>query len=406
MLLGKFLRTQNSKVAASVFMIINAFVWLFCISATLKKIIYINAFSNHLSMLVWGLNFCGATFSILFGAFYESKLQKRTTFLFFWTMIGVISSLSLPLINVNTPSGAIAISFLFSASLGLGLAACTAFFADCTRTENRGKLAGITMFLLMGLGVLMMSLVTEDILSTTLILALWRALGLIPFLFIHLHEDQTQKKKDIPFTSIIKERSFILYAIPWTMLLLVNYLFMPIGTEVYGENFLFVSVIIENVLAGVFAIIGGFLCDIVGRKRVSITGFVILGLGYAFLGMYPLNILSWYFYMVADGIAWGMLCVIFLFTIWGDLSSDRSSEKYYALASLPYLLSNFLRFSAGSFIASTISVYAVFSFAAFFLFLAVIPLMFAPETLPEKKLRERELKKYIEKAKKIKEKYV
>jgi len=31
--------------------------------------------------------------------------------------------------------------------------------------------------------------------------------------------------------------------------------------------------------------------------------------------------------------------------------------------------------------------------------------MFAPETLPEKKIRERELKKYIEKAKKVKEKY-
>jgi len=37
--------------------------------------------------------------------------------------------------------------------------------------------------------------------------------------------------------------------------------------------------------------------------------------------------------------------------------------------------------------------------------LAVIPLMYAPETLPEKKIRERELKGYIDKAKKVKEKY-
>jgi F0F1-type ATP synthase membrane subunit b/b' len=46
-----------------------------------------------------------------------------------------------------------------------------------------------------------------------------------------------------------------------------------------------------------------------------------------------------------------------------------------------------------------------FSLAAFFLFLAVVPLMYAPETLPEKKVRERELRDYLEKAKKTKEKY-
>jgi hypothetical protein len=45
------------------------------------------------------------------------------------------------------------------------------------------------------------------------------------------------------------------------------------------------------------------------------------------------------------------------------------------------------------------------SIASFFLFLAVIPLFYAPETLPEKEIKERELKGYIEKAKKIKEKH-
>jgi hypothetical protein len=38
--------------------------------------------------------------------------------------------------------------------------------------------------------------------------------------------------------------------------------------------------------------------------------------------------------------------------------------------------------------------------------LAVLPLMYAPETLPEKRIRERELKQYIEKAKRIREKSI
>jgi len=46
-----------------------------------------------------------------------------------------------------------------------------------------------------------------------------------------------------------------------------------------------------------------------------------------------------------------------------------------------------------------------FSLASFFLFLAVLPLMYAPETLSEKKIREMELRSYTERAKKIKEKY-
>jgi len=36
--------------------------------------------------------------------------------------------------------------------------------------------------------------------------------------------------------------------------------------------------------------------------------------------------------------------------------------------------------------------------ASFFLFLAVIPLMYAPETLPEKAMKDRDLKSYTEKA--------
>ena len=124
------------------------------------------------------------------------------------------------------------------------------------------------------------------------------------------------------------------------------------------------------------------------------------------MGIYPESLYSWYFYTLADSIAWGIFFVIFIFTIWGDLSFGASGDKYYAIGGLPFYISNFLRLTIGSYIAEAVSSQSIFSFTAFFLFLAVIPLMFAPETLPEKKIKERELKKYIEKAKKIKEKYV
>jgi len=47
---------------------------------------------------------------------------------------------------------------------------------------------------------------------------------------------------------------------------------------------------------------------------------------------------------------------------------------------------------------------ASFSFASLFLFIAVLPLIYAPETLPEKKIQERQIRKYVEEARKVAEK--
>jgi MFS family permease len=158
---------------------------------------------------------------------------------------------------------------------------------------------------------------------------------------------------------------------------------------------------IEFVLGGVSAVIFGFLADAKGRKRLAVAGFALLGLGHAILGFSMGNIIGWWFYTFVDGIAWGIFITIFLFTLWGDLAEEFRSERYYAIGILPYLLSTFLRFAIGAFIADAIINYSViFSFASIFLFLAVLPLVYAPETLPEKIVRDRELKNYLEKAQK------
>jgi ABC-type transport system involved in cytochrome bd biosynthesis fused ATPase/permease subunit len=94
-----------------------------------------------------------------------------------------------------------------------------------------------------------------------------------------------------------------------------------------------------------------------------------------------------------------LLATAFFTTIWGDLGQNGEKEKYYVLGGLPYLLSNFLYVLIKPY-ASAIPVAAAFSFASFFLFLAVLPLVYAPETLPEKTMKDRELKNYIERAKK------
>lgn len=85
--------------------------------------------------------------------------------------------------------------------------------------------------------------------------------------------------------------------------------------------------------------------------------------------------------------------------MWGDLGENYEKEKLYALGGIPLLLTNFLSVLIAPYVKS-IPLGTAFTVASFFLFVAVIPLMYAPETLPEKSLKDRDLKSYLEKANK------
>jgi MFS family permease len=391
-------------VLVNIILIVNVFVWYFYAFTILKEIIEGLELTYFENLILWATNFIGAATSALVGASLTNKLGRRISFILFWILIGVVFSLIPILVNITTIIGALIVSLLFGVSFGLGMPACMGYFTECTTTENRARLGGI-LFFITGLGTFSLGMASvSDFVTRILILAAWRGLGLIAFFFIKQSERLNEVSKKVSYGSILTQRSFMLYFIPWIMLCLVNYSTIPVTIKFFNENLVHFSEVVESALIGGFAVIGGFISDIVGRKRVAIVGFVMIGLGYAALGIYPGN-LSWYFYTVVDGIAWGIFFTIFLMTLWGDLAYGAPSEKYYALGGLPFLLSNFVQIIVGSYIAETISIYTVFSLASFFLFLAVLPLMYAPETLPEKKIRERELKGYIDKAKKTREKY-
>jgi len=384
---------------ASIVLISNTFVWYSIAFEILKRLI------SESALAVWAIHFSGAVFSALAGAALTDKIKNKETFLTSWMVFGIFSSLSLTFVKTTSMLNAWVVSILFGASFAFGLPASMEYFTNFTDIENRAKL-GSLIILVNGLGVFLFgTILPNNIILQGLILAIWRGCGLIIFLAINPRHEIMSKRKSISFVFVLNQRSFILYLIPWTIFSLVNYLSIPVQFKILGSDTVEFLIMIEYALIGVFAIVGGFLSDLIGRKRMSITGFIMLGLGYAILGIYPENLFSWYFYILVDGAAWGIFWVLFVITLWGDLSYDVSSDKYYALGGIPFFISNFLRLIVGSYIAETVSPYAIFSLTSFFLFLAVIPLMYAPETLPEKKIKERELRKYIEKARKIREKY-
>jgi len=129
---------------------------------------------------------------------------------------------------------------------------------------------------------------------------------------------------------------------------------------------------------------------------------VALGLAYAAISIAP-TMFFWYLYFVVDGASWGILSLVFIFVLWGDLSQHGGREKYYAIGSIPYFLVPIIRVIISPFVMPPANL--AFSLASFFLFIAVLPLMYAPETLPEKKVELRRLRKYVEKAKEIRKKH-
>jgi len=309
-------------------------------------------------------------------------------------------------INISTFPTLMLFSALVGIYFGLGMPICLGYFAASTEATNRSRLGGLT-FLFIFLGFfLFISLGIEDFVHNAIFLSLFKSTGLLLLFFLKPNEKQIGQSDQVSYSFIFKNRSFLLYFIPWLMFSIVNYTAVPIVDsigKVFSDEIASLSPVIENVTAGIFAVVFGFFADFIGRKRLILAGFSLLGVGYACLGLFLGNIYAWWFYTITDGVAWGAFYTIFIMTMWGDLSQKKSSEKYYAIGSLPFLFSNFMRLSISTYVA-TISESAVFSFASFFLFLAVLPLIYAPETLPENKMKERELQNYIEKAQKVRKK--
>jgi MFS family permease len=396
----------NAKLIGTISALIaNTFIWYFYAFNILRDILSDPQLSYEV-FAAWSINFGAAALSAILGATLTKKLEKRSPLIIFWITLGIFSSFLPIFLDTTNNIVTLALSLLFGISLGLGLPSCMGYFSESINTENRAKTGGIVTFIF-GLGAFLLGVIpATSIVERSLILSIWRIFGLLAFLPTKNAKITDRRSEMISYAQIFAQRSFLLYFIPWCMFCLINYSIIPITTNFFGEDFVRFSAVIEGALVGIFAIVGGFLADIFGRKRLSILGFVALGVGYAILGLFSKNLFGWYFYITVDGMAWGIFSNLFLITLWGDLAYGNPSEKYYAIGGLPFLLSNFLRFIVGPFLVQAIPIYTVFSLASFFLFLAVFPLTYAPETLPEKRIRERELRQYIEKAKKIREKSI
>lgn len=389
--------------------VVNAFSWYFPLYVLFGSVLEKSQVGFSILLAGLGVHYIGAIGSAFAGAAIVKRFSSRTTFLSLWMFIGVVASAMLIMLDARNLPYLFSVSFILGFSLGLGFPSCLAYFGDNTFEENRGRLGGITYFA-SGIGMLLFGLLTSMFTFAVgaLIFTFWRGLGLILFHFTKPRQEQRQSKTEVSYKQVLIDKSLVLYLIPWIMFCLVNFLEMPMlnasADILFGPNITFLFPLAEFGIGGIVALIGGSFADSIGRKRLVIFGFMALGIAYAVLGLFPNIILSWYLLIILDGIAWGIFCLMFYFVIWADLAGNRAKERYYLIGVLPIIVSGYLQILLTPY-AELIPISVAFSLASFLLFLAVLPLLYAPETLSEKEMEKKRLKKYLEDIKKIKEKY-
>jgi len=386
---------------------LSVFGWYFIAQQILDQLIIGLEPSHNENVTIWVTFYLSIIGTSIIGAFL-SKTVGAVKFLCVWTIFGIITSL-LPALLINiTYCQVWFVSLLLGTSFGLGVPSCLAYFKEYTTVENRGRIGGITFIIVNIISVFFVEILFGifDLTIVSIFFALLRGLGLIVF-FIK-PENQSSSQTSVSFVSILRDRDFLLYFIVWFMFPLINaFESVLVGNylQLWNNSLLDTMVIVEPIAATFSILIAGILCDLIGRKKIILFGFVTLGLAYGIVGLVPDSVALWYLYFIVDGVAYGIFLLIFVLTLWGDLAKSGRSEKYYTLGSIPYFLSFIIPLLVPQTLVTDIGLVAAFSLASFFLFVAVMPLVFAPETLPEKKMELRRLRSFAEDAKKAKEKY-
>lgn len=401
---NKFLQREFLAVFI---VVVNTFSWYFPLYFFLGNILGRIPMEFTSLLAIYGIHYVMIIAFAAIGTALVKRFPNREAFLSVWMFTGLIASSLMVALETLDIAYISLVSFVLGSSLGLGLPSGLAYFGDHGTEETRGRLGGITFFA-SGLCIFLVGLLISfsTVIIGVMILVMWRGLGLALFLLVRPKEIiRKENAAEVSYKSILLDKSFLLYLVPWTMFCLINFLEMPVASILLSAEIASLIPIAEYGIGGLAALIGGWFADLVGRKRVIVFGFIMLGIGYAVLGLFPSIILSWYVYIILDGFAWGIFSLMFFMIIWSEMAGNRVKEKYYLIGVFPWLISAYIQILFTPF-AELIAVSAAFSLASFFLFLAVLPLMYATETLPEKKIEIRRLKGYVEQAKKTRDKYV
>jgi len=369
------------------------------------SIVYIYQFFNYnillgrtidpnLTLFILDVSFFSAIFFLILGAILDQFFRKKVHLL--WNLIGALFA-TIIFIPLDGMVSAVLFAILGGFSASLAIPGIISKIIGITTFENRGSTAGLFIFFVYAL-VFSTSIFINSAYSLAIVLI---TIKLINAALVILRKPKDATNDDAALMAPFAMSSKLAFLAVWGIFLLVDILASNSASQLLPKETLSMIVLQSIALGFASMLLGGWLMDHYGRKKLMVYSYAYLGIEYAIISVTRGGIIA---YTFIDGIAWGILSVLFIMVLWGDIIRERERPIYISIAFSITIASlffkNFLSLSG-----INLSIDQTFPSTSIFLFFAVILTLFLPETLPDKIMHGKELKDYLEQAKKIKEKF-
>jgi MFS family permease len=337
--------------------------------------------------------FISMSFSVLIGGVISKRVERKKL-LILWIVTGIITPIFF--IVFQDLIVYIILTILLGTSFGIGFPSCNALIVDNTPIEELGRVYGIAYFILLfTLAITGLIFESPDMeLKTRILLLLCLSCftRLIGLYLLRLYPDTSKISKERSWSSILTTNRFLLYFIPWVIVSLMNAVIQLVN-GVDNEPLVIIITYLGMIC---FTLLSGIIADRFGRRNTIMFGLIALGINSIMpVALSPLlNLIN----AALSGISFGFMQVAYA-TIFGDYGSNGSIEKVFAIGSSVLFLTMTLDpFSDVFKIQDTGIISTILTIAVF---LSILIIIYAPETLPEDKLRTRKLNEYLKKVKRL-----
>jgi len=353
--------------------------------------------ANHYGLIATAtLNF-EVCIAILVSSFFVKKIND-IIFCYISPFITAIVSIFIFITN-----GLFQLIFIFSIAplFSVELLIFFNYFQQITVSTERARIAEVVALAVLPC-IFILSLVPPSNVNAPyfILFIAMLSLGLFLLVFFKTKVNNVESKKEVQ--NYFEKKVVFLYLVPWLLFSIINVTLAKNNSTLIFEQtsasfYVFLSVLqVIGVCFG--AIIAGFVADFFGRRITLAVTLSLYGTSSALGGIFTNpQVFSAVFFI--NGMSWGILFVMYIFVVWGDLANKDNCAKMYSLGLITY----FLSLGIGVFIPQAFLPIGTSSLLTCLIaFLSIFPIFMVPEIASTDFMERIRLKRHINTIKKLK----
>lgn len=249
--------------------------------------------------------------SAFFGSVIAERIDRRR-FLSFWLVLGILATV--PILFFRGYEFLVIWGVVGGISIGLGFPSCHAYLASSTTPDERGRVAGIAIFVtfvLIMVSFLLVRILGEEAIEILFLTLILRSIG---FVSLKLDVVKRTENRAKPWRDTLGYEDFNRYLFVFVLFMIAAGLVSLLWNAVPNTGEFYAAYQTASILRylglTVFAIITGIMVDRIGRKKPIIVGLVMLGAAYAVVGLL-LTPVAFFVNLLLSGLAWGIIMVVY-----------------------------------------------------------------------------------------------